>query len=492
MKKIFFLFILLSTFSIHTRAQVERPKLVVGLMVDQMRWDYLYYYYDEYGNDGLKRLLREGYSCENTLINYVPTVTAIGHSSVYTGSVPAFTGICGNDFMVNGHSTSSTRDTTVTTVGAPNGRGGQRSPHLLLATTIGDELKTATDFQAKVVGVAIKDRAAILPAGHSADAAYWYDRKNSCFVTSSYYMERLPQWMEKFNKQHPLPANHNLNPTNEGVTMTFALAEAAIDGEQLGQDNITDLLAVSISSTDAIGHEYSTRGKENHDVYMQLDRDVAHFLSVLDTKVGRGNYLLFFTADHGGMHNPNFLKEHKMPSGGWDSKQSISTLNSQLESKYGASKLIKAVMDSRVYLDREQIEERGLDIDVIKADVLKELRKEPTIQFAVDGDHISEASMPQVLKERILNGYNRERGGDIFIIFKAGYLGWQFGDDYHGTSHSAWNNYDAHIPLVFMGWGVSPGRTDQPTFITDIAATVCAMIRIQAPNCCIGTPIPIP
>lgn len=488
MKRIILLLVVISSV-LAAQSQVVRPKLVVGLMVDQMRWDYLYYYYDEYGEDGLKRLLRDGYNCENTLINYVPTVTAIGHSSVYTGSVPALTGICGNDFVVDGRTTTSVKDTTVNTVGAPNGKGGQQSPHLLLATTIGDELKLATNFQSKVIGIAIKDRAAILPAGHSADAAYWYDRKNACFVTSSYYMERLPQWMEEFNKQHPLPDNHNLNPTNEGVTMTIDLAEAAIDGEQLGQDDITDLLAVSISSTDAIGHEYSTRGKENHDVYMQLDRDVARFLRILDTKVGRGNYLLFLSADHGAMHNPNFLRSHKMPNGGWDNGKTFRELNGLLESKYGGTKLVKAIMDSRIYLDREQIDARNLDIDAIKADVLKELRKEPTIQFAVDGDRISEATLPPVLKERILNGYNRERGGDLFVVLKSGHLGWRFRDDYHGTSHGAWNNYDAHIPLIFLGWGVTPGRTDRAIFITDIAPTICSMLRIQAPNCAIGNPI---
>ena len=150
--------------------------------------------------------------------------------------------------------------------------------------------------------------------------------------------------------------------------------------------------------------------------------------------------------------------------------------------------MVKAIMDSRIYLDRAQIETKGLDIDAIKADVLKVLIQDSAIQFAVDGDRISEATIPPVLKERILNGYNRERGGDLFVILKSGHLGWRYGDDYRGTSHSAWNNYDAHIPLVFMGWGVSPGCTVKPTFITDIAATICAMLYIQAPNCCIGTP----
>ena len=471
------------------QAQIERPKLVVGLMVDQMRWDYLYYYYDEYCEGGLKRLLREGFSCENTLINYVPTVTAIGHSSVYTGSVPALTGISGNDFIVDGQKTTSVRDTTVTTVGAPDGKGGQQSPHLLLATTIGDELKIATDFRSKVIGIAIKDRASILPAGHAADAAYWYDRKNGRFVTSSYYMKQLPAWMERFNKEHPLRADHDLNPSNEGVTMTFALAEAALENEGLGQDDITDLLAVSISSTDAIGHDFSTRGQENHDVYMQLDRDLAHFLNKLDATVGKGNYLLFMTADHGAMHNPHFLGSHHMPNGSWDSGKTFKALNEMLSAKYGLPKMVSAIMDSRIYLDRDAIAQRGLDIDVIKKEIVGLLEEEPAIQFAVDCAHISDATMPSLLKERITNGHNRERSGDLFVVLKSGHLGWRYGDDYHGTSHGAWNNYDAHIPLVFMGWHVKAGRTVATTSITDIAPTVCAMLRIQAPNCCIGNAI---
>ena len=181
-----------------SQPRIDRPKLVVGIVVDQMRWDYLYYYFEDYGPDGIKRLLNEGYSCENTMINYVPTVTAIGHTSLYTGTVPFFHGIAGNSFIIDGKSVSSTEDKNEEGVGTDSD-AGMNSPRNLRSTTIGDELKQAFDFDCKVYGVAIKPRAAILPAGHSADAAYWWDSEVGHFVTSTYYMDQLPEWVEKFN-----------------------------------------------------------------------------------------------------------------------------------------------------------------------------------------------------------------------------------------------------------------------------------------------------
>ncbi len=312
MKK--FLTLILLFMAICAQAQVARPKLVVGLVVDQMRWDYLYYYYNEYGEGGLKRLLSEGYSCENCQINYAPAITALGHTSVFTGSVPSIHGIAGNWFYIDDKGTENCQDTTAYTIGGEKSRAGQRSPHLMRTSTIGDELRLSNDYQSRVVGVALKDRAAILPAGHSANAAYWWDDAAGHFVTSSYYMNALPKWAADFNKQHHTAPKYNIKTSTEGVTMTFLMAEAALKGERLGQGDATDMLTVSISSTDAIGHKFSTRGKENHDVYMQLDKDLAAFLQTLDATVGKGNYLFFLTADHGAAHNYNMLRSHKYPA----------------------------------------------------------------------------------------------------------------------------------------------------------------------------------
>ncbi|MBQ5409340.1 MAG: alkaline phosphatase family protein [Muribaculaceae bacterium] len=474
--------------AIAAMGQIERPKLVVGVMVDQMRWDYLYYYYEDYGNDGIKRLLREGFSCENTMITHVPTVTAIGHSSVYTGSVPYFTGIAGNGFMIDGKPVSSCDDMSVDGVGT-SGKAGHRSPRNMLATTIGDELKQAFDFECKVMGVAIKDRASILPAGHSADAAYWWDSEVGHFVTSSYYMDRLPGWVEKFNRRHNTEPKFDLNTSNLGVTYTFRMAEAILKNEKLGQGKYTDLLAVSVSSTDAIGHTYSTRGRENYEVYMQLDKELAHFFNELDKRVGRGNYLLFLTADHGAAHNPNFMKEHNQPAGGWDAGLARKSINKAVEDELGVSNVVKAIYDYRIYLNDSIIESNDIDKNQVKEIALDVLKQDKDLILAVDYDKVEQASIPSFLKERIINGYHRGRSGDIFVMTRAGYLPFKVKDDYKGTTHSAWNPYDSHIPLVFMGWHITPGETTIPTRMVDIAPTVCSMLHIQMPNSCIGEPI---
>lgn len=474
--------------AIAAMGQIERPKLVVGVMVDQMRWDYLYYYYEDYGNDGIKRLLREGFSCENTMITHVPTVTAIGHSSVYTGSVPYFTGIAGNGFMIDGKPVSSCDDMSVDGVGT-SGKAGHRSPRNMLATTIGDELKQAFDFECKVMGVAIKDRASILPAGHSADAAYWWDSEVGHFVTSSYYMDRLPGWVEKFNRRYNTEPKFNLNTSNLGVTYTFRMAEAILENEKLGQGKYTDLLAVSVSSTDAIGHTYSTRGRENYEVYMQLDKELAHFFNELDKRVGRGNYLLFLTADHGAAHNPNFMKEHNQPAGGWDAGLARKSINKAVEDELGVSNVVKAIYDYRIYLNDSIIESNDIDKNQVKEIALDVLKQDKDLILAVDYDKVEQASIPSFLKERIINGYHRGRSGDIFVMTRAGYLPFKVKDDYKGTTHSAWNPYDSHIPLVFMGWHITPGETTIPTRMVDIAPTVCSMLHIQMPNSCIGEPI---
>ena len=470
---------------------IERPKLIVGVVVDQMRWDYLYYYYDKYEEGGLKRLLNEGFSCENTMISHVPTVTAIGHASIYTGSVPALHGIAGNNFFLNGKNVASVTDTTVNAVGStPDSEYGKYSPCNLLANTIGDQLKLATDFKSKVIGVALKDRAAILPAGHAADAAYWWDTKAGHFITSTYYMQDLPSWVKTFNRNNHTESGFDIKTSNKGVTMTFKMAEEAISKERLGKHEMTDMIAVSISSTDAVGHAYSTRGKENYEVYMQLDKDLAHFLRVLDREVGKDNYLLFLTADHGAVHNGNFLNSHNLPGGGFSTRPTYEALYNGLGKTFGVEgRYVKAIMDCRIYLDHDFIADNGLDLCKVKAEALKILKSDPQFAYVVDYEQVNSSTVPQFLRERIINGYNTHRSGDLMVVLQGGHQHGTVGPDYKGTSHGTWNPDDSHIPLVFMGWNVKHGSTSTPTYMVDIAATVCAMVHIQMPDCCIGNAI---
>ena len=485
MKKTLLSILLFLVAIIPSTAQVERPRLVVGLVVDQMRWDYLYYYYNDYGADGLKRLLDEGFSYENTQINYSPAVTAIGHSSIYTGSVPAFTGIAGNWFWENGQPTYCCADTTVKSVGS-NSREGQMSPRKMLGTTIGDELHLATDFHSKVIGVALKDRAAILPAGHSANAAYWWDTSAGHFVSSTFYMNDLPQWVKDFNKANHTKPKFNIKTNDDGVTMTFRMAEAAVDNERLGQ---TDMLAISISSTDAIGHEYSTRGPENKSVYLRLDRDVATFLKHLDEEVGKGNYLLFLTADHGASHNYNFLKSHRIPADGWDYDKSVSELNKYLRSQFPSMTSDPVLGEDNYHFffnyKAYSAEEKKKVIDAS----VEYLKQDPQFLYVVDNEKIAVSSIPEPIKSRLINGIFRGRSGEITVVTRPQIFGATVSPDYKGTSHGQPMAYDVHIPFVLYGWHVDHGESTKPVNITDIAPTICAMLHIQMPDAAIGNSV---
>lgn len=467
------------------KAQLERPKLVVGIVIDQMRWDYLYYYYNDYGEGGLKRLLKEGFSYQNCQIPYMPSVTAIGHSSVYTGSIPSLTGIAGNYFAIDDKSVYCCSDPTVQSVGSDS-KEGKMSPHNMWATTIGDQLRIATDYKSKVVGVALKDRAAILPAGHSATAAYWWDTSAGKFVSSTFYMDKLPSWVDNINKTWGVAPRTDVKTSNLGVSITFRMAEAALKNENLGNNSATDMLCVSVSSTDAIGHKYSTRGKENKEVYMTLDKELSSFLNKLDAQVGRGNYLLFLTADHGAAHNFNQMKNHRIPGGGWDYQQTVKDVNASLRAKFGFDPVMWED-NYQLYLNDSLINANGVEKQKVIDAAIKYLQGDKMFAFIVDNEHASVATVPQPIKDKIINGYCHQRSGEITIIPKAGYFG--TGDtsaNYKGTSHGEWNPYDAHIPFVMMGWHVDAGESNTPCSMTDIAPTVCSMLHIQMPNSCVG------
>lgn len=529
--------------SLSAAPQHGRPRLVVTMMVDQMTWDYLYRYQSRFSEGGFKRLLSEGFNCENTRINYIPSVTAIGHSSVHTGSVPAIHGIAGNDFEKDGKPIYCTQDTTVTTVGAPNGKSGQMSPRNLLTTTIADELRIATNFRSKTIGVAIKDRASILPAGHTTNGAYWLDDKTGNFITSTYYMQELPAWVQAFNQRgrvaellqqgwsplYPLdtyrqsspdanayeqpwgkdgkhPATLPLNTaelakkeglgvirtTPMGITLTFEMAKAAIEGEALGsRADETDFLAMSHSSTDYIGHRYGTFAVETEDAYLRLDKDLADFFAYLDKRLGRDGYLFVLTADHAAGHNLTFEKDHKIPGEALRSDIARHLADSTARAFAGKDvKLVRRVGNYQVFFENQRIDSLGLDRPALLRRVAEVLRaKLPGAAFVVPAEEVSSATIPEPIKMRITNGYRKGRSGDIFIVADPGWYSKWNGRPAQGTSHGVWAPYDTHIPLIFMGKGVRPGHLYRETYITDIAATLAALLKTQYPSGCIGHPI---
>ena len=482
MKKAFV--VVMAVVALSAMAQVERPKLVVGLVVDQMRWDYLYNY--QWGEGGFKTLLHDGYRCNNTIIDYVPTVTACGHATIYSGTTPAFHGIAGNNFMIGGKNVTSVQDDTERGVGG-NDKTRGKSPRNLITTNIADQLLLATDFKSRTVGIALKDRASILPSGHHPIGAYWFDKGSQSFVTSTYYMDKLPRWVADFNKRHHRELSTDLNNLPMGTTMTFALAEQALINEQLGQGNVTDMLTISVSNTDMCAHYFGTHSPKVDSIYWQLDREIAHFIQVLDERIGRDNYLLFITADHGGTHSYPRMTSHGLPSGCWHNPDALTAANEVLEQQFGVKRLLKAEMEYTFYLNHEAIDSAHLDYDQVMRAACHALELPEEIQWAIDVARIDTYPIPTILKERIKLGYFPERSGEIYIVPRTGVYAGK--TEWAGSNHGTWSQSDSHIPLIFMGWHITPGETSRLTHMTDIAATVCAMLHIQAPNGCIGTPI---
>lgn len=513
---------------------INRPKLVVGLVIDQMRWDYLYRYYERYGSGGFKRLINEGFSAENTFIPYLPTYTACGHSSIYTGSVPAINGIIGNNWYDPeiGRDVYCTEDKSVKTVGSTS-NAGEMSPKNLLSNTITDELRLSTNFRSKVIGISLKDRGSILPAGHSANGAYWYDGVSGNWITSTYYMNELPAWVADYNKSkktdgyyandwntlypintyiqsssddkpyeglfkgedkttfpHILKTSIGTNydlirSTPYGNTMTLDLAKKAIAAEHLGKNTVTDFLAVSCSSTDYVGHQFGPNSIEAEDTYLRLDKDLQDFFDYLDQSVGKGNYLFFLTADHGAAHVPGFLAENKLPGGLVSNRQLAKDINTVIEKEFKIKNSVLIVMNNQVIFDQPLINESKGDFEQIKKTTINFLKHQEGMMDAVDLTKISTATLPEELKKRLANGFNARRSGEVYFVLKPNW----FDGGNTGTTHGAWYPYDAHIPLVFMGWNVKPGKTNKTHYMTDIASTLAAMLHIQMPSGNVGEPI---
>jgi predicted AlkP superfamily pyrophosphatase or phosphodiesterase len=529
----FFAFVLHlpNSYGQNTNTGTARPKLVVGIVVDQMRWDYLERFQQRFNDSGFNRMMREGFSADNTLIPYTPTYTAAGHASIYTGSVPAMNGIIGNNWFSRetGEDMYCVEDQFVTTVGSGS-YAGQMSPKNLWATTISDELRLSTNFRSKVIGIALKDRGAILPAGHSANGAYWFDNSTGGWVTSSFYMRELPKWLQQFNSKRiagelmdkdwntlypietytqstaddktfegPVPGDKNRFPhelskvrndkfnsfryTPMANDFTIQTAMAAVEGEGLGQDEFTDLLAVSFSSPDYIGHAFGPNSIEVEDTYLRLDRELGKFFGFLDQKVGKGNYLVFLSADHGAAHVPQFLRENRIPAGIVEDAVIKRSLTDSVRVKFGINDAVLHVMNYQVYLNYATV---GTQQEEVTKYLVKKLAAIPQISQAFSLTDPSQLPLPEKIAKRVINGYNQKLSGDIQFVFRPQF----FDGGLKGTTHGSWNPYDAHIPNVWFGWNVKHGRSSREVYMTDIAATLAAMLKIQVPSACIGEPIP--
>lgn len=521
--------------SIAAQTQPAEPKLIVGIVVDQMAYEFLYRYNDLYGADGFKRLVRDGYSCEQTFYNYIPTYTGPGHASIYTGTVPALNGVVSNDWFneETGANVYVTDDTTVHMIGG-NGIGSRMSPRNMVATTITDMLQLSNQSASKVVGVALKDRGAILPAGHMADGAYWYDGASNAWVTSSYYMNALPQWVDQFNAEERaqkmmnknwdllLPASayknvatkdsvfwesvyigeispvfphfmqfsgnsESIKGTPFGNTLTADFAKAAIKGEKLGIDAITDFLCVSFSSTDYVGHAYGPHSLEVADTYVRLDKDIASLLAYLDKEIGKDNYLIFLTADHGVSPTPQYMETLKVPAGTTTEVQMLEAMRGILREAWGDKEWIKAYANQQIYINDALLAATGKTIDDVFAVLYPKLIRMPGVSYVIQINEMASATLPAPVRELIVNGIYPRRCGDIQILYDPYWF-----EAYRpkGTTHGSHFSYDTHVPLLFYGWKIKPGALHRQVYVADIAPTIADLLHISEPNACIGKAIP--
>jgi predicted AlkP superfamily pyrophosphatase or phosphodiesterase len=507
-----------------------QPKLVVGIVVDQMRYDYLTRFWGRFGNGGFKRLVNKGYHFKNNHYNYVPTYTAPGHASIYTGTTPKNHGIISNDWYnkFEKHQVYCTEDESVSPVGTSSA-AGKMSPHRMKTTSFTDELRLHSQFKGKVIGVAIKDRSSILPAGHTANAAYWFHGKDEGrFVSSSHYMESLPQWVQDFNNSDKIKSYlktwnslypietytesggdqndfeqgfkgkaittfpydlANLSEENGGLdiikytpfgnSLTTDFALETLKNEQMGQDEITDVLALSYSCTDYVGHNFGVNSKELEDTYLRLDQDLERLLSELDASVGEGEYTIFLTSDHGAVYVPAYLKSKKIPAGYFNADELKNNLNEFLGEEYGVVDLIENMYNNQLFLNYDRLKEENINRNDLAEELKEFLLKQAHIDKAFTRKMLENGTYTNGVPALVQNGFNQKRSGDVVYVFDPSYI-----ISYYtkGTTHGSAMSYDTHSPLIFFGKGIKNGQTTERTEITDIAPTISALLGIAFPN----------
>lgn len=459
-------------------------KLVVGIVVDQMRTDYLYRYWDKFEEGGFKRLVNEGYFCRNAHFNYVPTYTGPGHASIYSGTTPATHGIIAN----NWYEKSSKEVVYCVSDDGANGLGcenknGKMSPHRLKVPTLGDAIRVSTQFKGKSVGISIKDRGAILPAGHSANEVYWFDYESGNFVTSDYYTSTLPNWLIDFNKKkhadrlakepwetslaihHYDESTPDQSPYEKGLvnadepvfpydveaaikekgyyafagspygnTILRMLAEECLINAELGQDDHLDLLSISFSSPDIIGHAYGPQSVEVEDTYLKLDREIAELLDALDTRVGAGKYALFLTADHAAAQVPSYMQDNKIPMGYFNRTPLLEALETALTARFNVEGLIENYSNQQIFLNWEKMLEHQLEFKRVSEVIQRVAMDFDGVANVLDYKELQHPLPPSTFSARCAMGWNPQRSGDIIVQYLPGWMEYGPKGTTHGTA----------------------------------------------------------
>lgn len=517
-------------------AQKEQPKLVVGIVIDQMCYDYLYRFYPQFGSGGFKRLMDQGSHFRNVTYNYVPTFTGPGHASIYTGTTPSNHGIVANDWYHRPYQqqVNCVDDTTVFGIGSTS-VDGKCSPHFLRANTITDQLRL-TYPNSKVIGVSIKDRSAILPAGHMANGAFWYDYSTGKMITSSYYTADLPTWVSQFYTTNPIEAylKHTWELSKDSSAYTYYandnspyetllgdklapvfpydftqlpmdqqlinftalpfantyltdFAIQALKSEQMGKSKTTDFLTISYSTPDIAGHAFGPYSLEMEDMYFRLDAELARLFNVLDKQVGKGEYVVFLTADHAVVPVPQFLTDHKLPGG------YFFLANLEQELRMASLKLlgvdgVDLIANNNVYWKKEVLSQPKFEelLQLAKQIILQH----PEVKAAYTAEELMGAPTDNWMK-MVAAGYDKERSGELIFILQPGYLpkSTDIPSAHRGTSHGSAFNYDTHVPVLFYGKNIPKQEVFTPYEIVDVAATLVHVLNVQRPNAMVGQPM---
>ena len=517
----------------------KQPKIIVGIVVDQMCYDYLYRFQHHFSSGGFNRFLNKGLNCRNTLYNYVPTYTGPGHASIYTGTTPSNHGIVANEWYQRQtkNFVNCVSDRTVQTVGSAS-LEGQCSPRNLRTYTITDQLKLASP-ESKVISISIKDRSAILPGGHLSDGSYWYDYSSGKFITSTYFKSELPKWLQSFNESknaskylakwdlmYPKSNYRSSDESPYEVILTgktsatfpydfkemskaanngnqlftispFAnelltdLAMEAMSREQLGLDTKTDMLCISYSTPDIAGHAFGPYSLEMEDMYARLDRQIEKLLSHLDARYGKDGYVVFLTADHAVVPVPQMLVDRKMPGGYLFLNERMASLRSELTKKFGAD-VVEAEENQNIYLNQHRMDSLQLNKQVICDFIADEVRKWPEVKLAITQSSL--LSGTETLDEwgqMIQKGYDIARSGEVIFMLQPGYLAKSIDEPkaHTGTSHGSAFNYDTHVPLLWYGANIPSQNCFRPIQIVDIAPTLIHLMNLQRTGAMTGTPI---
>lgn len=512
------------------------PKLVVGIVVEEMRYEMLLRYWDSFGENGFKRIINQGAFCTQTHHNYLITQNGVGQASIATGTYPSYHGVI-SDVWYNKLKDEMVECADQSKFNLIDGKisVGNYSPDHILTSTLSDEMKLASNDSAKVVSISLNPVSSVIAGGQLADYAFWFNQHIGGWITGDYYASKLPDWVQQFNQKgfqdiymkknwasmYSLSENYKnslpdesdfeigfrnyrytfpydlnylkkrsgnykyLKYTPFGNTYTKDFAVSAVVNEELGKDDFTDLLLVSFAATHYSGELFGPRSVEMEDLFLRLDQDIEHLIEFLDDEVGLENVLVYLTSDRGVSDVPEYLISKKQNAGVFEGEKSLTLLNSYLSILYKEGEWVKSYFSRQLYFNQALIDESGVDLYEIQHKVADFMVQFKGVANALPAITINSTNFESGVNQKIQNSYHQKRSGDVIINLEPG---WIEKNGYVTKSGSGYN-YDTHVPLIWFGWGVKNARIDRPTEAIDIAPTISWILNITAPNGSVGKPI---